>query len=531
MPRPVGIPMHSTPVTRPAPIKGLNSFDSIVAMGDGFALVLRNMFAQPYGCQVRRGYVRHASGLNGPVESLLSHNTSPPKLYCAVAEPTDNVIYDVTAPNAVPVEVRIGLANARWQSVNFPNVAGVHMIAVNGADDMLWWKPDGTLEVVTEGDGSGLTIKNVDPKKLIQVYSHQKRLWFVEKDSTAAWYSAPDEITGTYTYFNPGINWTRGGHLVQIITWTIDDGNGADDHLAFISSEGEVSVYAGTDPSTIDTWSLQGVYFAGAPVAGNRVATRYGGDILMLTQFGIVVLSNLLKSTKVNPTEGEYGRYVQYLVSQAVTATGDRFGWEPFVFPGANMIMMNVPVDDVHSFQFVMNDITKAWSEFIGYDAFCWALHKQLPFFGGYGAVYRAWEQFTDDCIIADDGTVTDGAEVRSEAQTSFTYFAAMGVQKHFKMVRPTILSRGEFRASLAVNVDFQFDTPTAPASFSMPKLGRWDEDLWNEASWAGGLTTYKAWEGVTGIGTAGSLRLLLRTGAETYWATTDWLYEVGGVL
>ena len=79
--------------------------------------------------------------------------------------------------------------------------------------------------------------------------------------------------------------------------------------------------------------------------------------------------------------------------------------------------------------------------------------------------------------------------------------------------------------------MDFQFDTPTAPASFSPQEIGRWDKAYWDEANWAGGLNTYKAWEGVTGIGTAGSLRMLLRTNSETYWATTDWLFEIGGVL
>lgn len=520
--------------TRPSPNKGLNSFDSIVTMGDGYALLLRNLFAQPYGCQVRRGYVRHQAGLDGPVESVMSHNRSAgAKLYAVSDGGAANLStwYDVTVPNAAPTMMLEDLSNARWQHINFPNAAGVNFVAVNGADDLVWISDSGTVVQVGDGDGTGNTIKNVDPAKLIQVYSHQKRLWFVEKDTTYAWYMPPDQITGEATEFNPGVNWTRGGTLKQIITWTLDDGNGADDHLVFISSEGEVSVYRGTDPSTAETWSLQGVYYAGAPVAGNRFACRYGGDIIMLTQFGIVQLSNLLKSTKVNPTDNDWAQKVQYLISGAATEFGERFGWQPFVFPGANMVMVNVPTTDATSFQFVENDITKAWSEFIGYQAHCWELHNQLPVYGGLGAVYRAWEQFTDDAIIDDNGKLTPGAVIRSEAQTSFSYFNSLGQQKHFKMVRPSILSRGFFNLSLSCNVDFVFDTPTAPGSFSIEEPGRWDEDKWDAAVWAGGLTTYKTWLAVTGIGTAASLRMLLKTSSETYWASTDWLLEEGGVM
>lgn len=523
--------MVSTVTTRPSPNKGLNSFDSLVTMGEGYALVLRNLFAQPYGCQVRRGYVRHQSGIAGTVESLMSHNTTTQKLYAAANGGVSSTIYDVTVPNADPVPVVEDLTNARWQHVNFGNVAGVHLIAVNGADDMLWIAPDGTITPVIQGDGTGSTIKNADPKTFIQVYSHQKRLWFVEKDSTYAWYLPPDQLSGEAVEFNPGVNWVHGGTLKQIITWTIDDGNGADDHLCFISSEGEVSVYNGIDPNTAETWSLQGVYYAGAPVAGNRVACRYGGDIIMVTQFGVVQMSNLLKSTKVNPTDDDWAQKIQYLVSSSAAEFGDLFGWQPFVFPGANMVMINVPTADETSFQFVENDITKAWGEFIGYQARCWELHNQLPVFGGLGAVYRAWEQYTDDAIIDDDGVLTPGAQIRSEAQTSFSYFGSLGVQKHYKMVRPSVVSRGRFNMSLSCNVDFQFDTPVAPSYFTANEAGRWDNGRWNSAIWSGALGTYKAWIAVTGIGTAASLRVMLRTDSETYWAATDWLYESGGVM
>ena len=516
-------------MTRPAPIRGINAYDSIVGMGEGYALVLRNFFAQPYGCQVRRGYVQHATGISGSIETLASHNALVPKLYAFAEVGASAEVYDVTEANANPVPLDFTLSNARWQHINFPNPAGVSMIAVNGADNPLWFKPDGTVVQIFEGDGLDGTIKGVDPTKLIHVYSHQKRLWFVEKDSMMGWYMPPDQITGEASFFDFGALFVRGGYLSQIITWTIDDGNGADDHLAAISSEGEVAIYQGTDPNEAATWVLQGVYYVGAPV-GRRAACRYGGDIAIVTQVGLVMLSNLLKSTKINPSDDVSGKYVQQLISNAVSATRELFGWQPFVFPGANMFMINIPATTTTFFQFVMNDITKAWSEFIGYQAQCWELHQQLPFFSSQGAVFRAWEGTSDGAIHDGENSVV-GEDIRAEAQTAFSYFGHMTINKHFKMVRPNIISSGKFSVSEACNVDFSFDSPLAPASFARYEPGKWDEAYWDAAQWAGGLRTFANWQAVTGIGTVASLRLLMINSAETYWASVDWLFESGGVM
>lgn len=521
----------SKPATTPSPVKGLNAYDSIVAMGTGYAITLRNWFAQPFGCQIRKGYVQHAIGLDGVVETVAAHNSNNPKLYAFVDQTGETVLFDVTTPNIENrVPIKDSMTNARWQHINFANVSGVHLVMVNGADSMIWVQPNSTLVDVIAGDGTGNTMGGIDPKKLIDVYSHQKRLWFVEKDSTFAWYLPPEQITGVAVYFDPGTNWVRGGYLDQIITWTIDDGNGADDHLAFISSEGEVSVYQGLDPSSVETWSLQGVYYAGAPI-GRRTATRYGGDIAILTQNGLVMLSKLLKSTTLNPITEDSGRLIQQPLSDAASEYGDNFGWQPFVFPGGNMAMLNVPQGGSTSFQFVMNDITKAWSIFIGYNALCWELFQGKPFFGGLGGVYRAWEGFTDDQYYDEEGEIRDGEDIKAEAQTSFDYFGSFGTQKHVKMVRPTIVSKGQFSISLSVNTDFLFDTTASPIFFAGNKIGVWDDDLWGSAVWDGGLLTYKVWSAALGIGTAFALRMLMISNSETYWASTDWLYEDGGIM
>ena len=96
--------------TVPAAVKGLNAYDAIGAMPEGFAIVLRNLFAQPYGCQLRKGYVIHQEVVGLP-ETLMAHNKVSPKLYAAIG----TKIFDVTVLNAVPIEVTgLTITNDRW---------------------------------------------------------------------------------------------------------------------------------------------------------------------------------------------------------------------------------------------------------------------------------------------------------------------------------------------------------------------------------------------------------------------------------
>lgn len=517
-----------------SPVKGLNSYDSLVMMPEGFAVLMRNMFPQPYGCQVRHGFVQHTVGLGGNVETLVSHARSTGNvLYAFVAVGTACNIVDVTVPNQNnPTPYRIvANSNARWEAINFSNSAGVSLVAVNGQANPIWFKPDGSNVDLVSGNGTNPnTIAGVDPQLFTHVYSHQKRLWFVEKNSTRGWYLPPEAFYGTATSFDFGSLWTRGGYLSQIITWTTDDGDGPDDLLVAISSEGQAAVYGGIDPSNASTWQLKGVYGCGAPI-GKRAAVRYGGDVLILTQFGLTTMGDMLKNSKESLDGVEFSKYIQQLLSQAITARSSVFGWQPFVYPAANMVIVNIPAADNSWYQFVMNDITKAWAEFIGYNAKCWCLHNQMPFFGGNGRVDRAWERFTDGAIVANDGTVTEGADVQSEVETSFSYFEAPGLQKHAKMVAPSIICNGTFSLQLAVDVDFNFRGINAPASIPQKLGGIWDNGKWDNATWGYGLTAYRRWVSVEALGVAMSLRMRMRSNVETYWAATNWLIESGGVL
>ena len=67
--------------THAAPVGGLNVRDSIAAMPDSDAIVLRNFFPQQYGCLVRKGYRQHATGFTGTVETVMAWNNQATSIY------------------------------------------------------------------------------------------------------------------------------------------------------------------------------------------------------------------------------------------------------------------------------------------------------------------------------------------------------------------------------------------------------------------------------------------------------------------
>ena len=215
------------------------------------------------------------------------------------------------------------------------------VIALNGADPGFIGAVDGYHELVA-GDGTNYTISGVDPKDLVQPIAHQHRLWFVEKDSTNAWYLPPEQVFGVAKFFDFGGNFNRGGFLQALVTYTVDSGYGPNDYLAAVSSAGEVSLYQGIDPNDPAEWKLIGVFYAGATFT-RRCWTKFGGDFALLTQYGMVTMNSILKPADDSVLNNALSLKIQYLISEVVTEGLYRPGWEVLTYPAANMMIINVP--------------------------------------------------------------------------------------------------------------------------------------------------------------------------------------------
>jgi hypothetical protein len=83
---------------------------------------------------------------------------------------------------------------------------------------------------------------------------------------------------------------TLGGSLLFGASWSIESGNGLSEQCVFVTTEGEVAVYSGSDPASASTWTKTGVYRIGKP-RGPKALVRAGGDLVIATDIGFIPLS------------------------------------------------------------------------------------------------------------------------------------------------------------------------------------------------------------------------------------------------
>ena len=503
---------RSTAVSLPAPVGGWNAKDSLADMAPADAIIMLNFWPRTSDVQLRKGHTRYATGLVSQVHSLLAYYGAATAKFFACA---GSSIYNITVAGAVGAADVTGLTNVKFESVNVSTAGGNFMLAVNGADKLRGY--NGTTWYI-DGDGTA-DITGVDTAGIVQINLHKTRVWLIQNNTLLAWYLPVNSIAGAAASFSFRSIARKGGYLVAMGTWTIDGGAGIDDMAVFITNKGEVIVYQGTDPSSASTWALVGVWDLAPPVS-RRCFMKYMGDLLILTQDGLVPLSSTLQRSRIE-TSNAVTYKIHSAMTEATTNYGSNFGWCIKYYPKANMLIVNVPVTDGNlQEQYVMNTITKAWARFDSWNANCWEIFNDEPYFGANGFVGKAWDTLIDNT-----------SNINATAKQAFNYFGARGKLKRFTMLRPMILTNGAPVLNLTLNVDFDDSGTTATLAYTA--LGTvWDTAVWDTDLWGGGLTVQKSWQGVNGIGYCAAPRLQAASqGIEVFWAASDIVMEPGATL
>ncbi len=500
----------------PAPVGGWNARDSLANMDPMDAVTLQNWWPNVSNVELRGGFSKFATGLPGQVQTLMSYsggNTT--EFWCF----TDNgSLYNITAGGAAPAPTLTGLSNGIWEYTNISTAGGHFLVAVNGVDKLLLY--DGaTWKAIDSGSTPAIT--GIATTSLCNVILFKHRLWFIEQFTLKAWYLPTNSIAGAAQSFDLSAIASYGGHLVDLDTWTIDAGYGVDDNLVFVTSVGEVIVYAGTDPASVSTFSLIGVWKLGSPI-GTRCMLKWGGDLLILTFDGLLPMAASLQSSRLDPRVALSDK-IQGAITLATTnyaGSHFAFGWQIIYSAKWNAVMINVPVGVDIQQQYAMNTITKSWAQFMGWGANCWEIFEDDPYFGANGYVGKAWDESMSD----------NGAAIQTFGLQAFNYFQERGVKKRFIRARPTVFTDGVPTLSIGVATDFQLADTSAPLTFLPSTVGLWDVGVWDLAVWGAGVGVNSTWQGVTGIGYCGAMQLKSASmGIQIRWASTDINFELGG--
>lgn len=488
----------------PSPTDGWDAISPLAEMDPKRAPILDNWVARPGFVELRGGYLPFANtNKDSAVETLMVYRTPSGESFFAAA---GTEIFDISTGGA-GTSVVSGLNDARWQYVNFTPGGGTPVIQLcNGEDLLHQWNGTSWTQPAITGLPTGNTAN------IINIAVHKRRLWYVMVNSTQASFMPADAITGPIAgTLDFGALWDKGGYIVAMCSWTIDGGSGPDDYAAFISSRGQITLYAGTDPTDAANWNLVGTFQSSPPIS-RRCLLKVGSDVAIITDDGVLPLSQVLPFDPSADRSVAITARIQNAMALAASQARANFGWQLIGFPAQNLAILNVPLtENTQQVQYVMNTLTGAWCRFTGWNANCFEIYGNRLFWGGN-------EGGINEGYVGSSDFITS---IQADMQCAFNWFDEAGRLKRMTMLMPMIVSGGNITPSVAVDTDFRTSQAVAPISLFTGGV-LWDapDALWDVALWPGTETNYIEWLSVEAMGHALAVRLRVNVDSVGNYAT-----------
>lgn len=461
-------PAQAQHYTFPAPVRGWIQNENLLAVQPGGASRLDNWICTTAGARVRGGALRHATA-GDDVLSLMTYRTNTEQLFAA----TSSAIYDVSAPAdpaVAPTADVTGLTSGDYAYTQYGTAGGDYLLAVNGADDLQMY--DGATWTAIDS-ASSPAITGVATSDLSHVWAYGQRIWFVEKDSLNIWYLPADSIAGAATQFSLAGIFSEGGKVLFGARWSLDAGDGLDDVCVFMSDQGEVAVYEGTDPGSASTWRKVGVYRLPRPL-GKRALVQAGGDLLIATETGLIPLSSALKTDLGAMETIAVSRSINpYWLQQASSLSAK--GWEIQKDEKAGVMVVSQPDPTGGSaYCLFVNLTTGAWSRATGWDTQCLAVFQGRTYFGSLGG----------GIFLADETGSDDGGAYVATYIGQFDFLGQYGVQKTTKQMRPLFKFSTAIAPLVTSLADYNTALPPTPSIAAEGDAEVWDSGLWDQATW-----------------------------------------------
>lgn len=481
------------------------------------AFVLENYFPTATGIRMRGGSEEFAviGGGSLDVEAMFSYvNGNNQVLFAA----TEAAIYNATAGGTIGVAAVSAQTSGAWSVVQFATSGGVFLRAVNGADtpqvfDGATWA---TLPALT----------GVTASSLSHVWSYSRRLFFIQSGTLDAWYLAADAIGGALTKLPLGGVFPRGGSLMFGASWSLETGSGLSAQCIFITTEGEVAVYQGIDPSSASTWSLVGVYRIGKP-RGPKAFIRAGGDIVIATDVGFIPLSQAVQRDYAALSPSAISYPIETAWNEAVDGRSAD-NWHCEVWPTKQMVVIALPTPSGQQpVMLVANARTGAWAPYTGWDGTCLQQFGDRLFFGS-----------TDGKIVECEVTGADqGVPFTATCVPLFDPLKTPASLKTSLLMRATIRAPAEVVPQLSLQADYVLNLPTAPDAALLADGDVWGVGLWGTAHWGTEtqLRTFQQWQSVSGSGYSIAPGMQVTSGTITPPAfelvQIDMTYDIGDIV
>ena len=442
-------------------IGGLNLLDPLDNMGSQYAIQMDNVIPDSDGDKVRSGYVSCvATGYSALIPVPFAGSEKIIACKSGTLE-----VYDPTNWETAPT-VSSGFSTSDWTYSTFTDGAGTqHLFLANGVD---------TPQDYTTANGIQATSFTTTGLYLDSPLSFKNKMYFVGGDFDI-YYGGTQAISGSLTKFPVGSFFKKGGKILTIQNWTQDAGQGVDDLFVIISTEGEVMLYRGTDPSESD-WATLGVFNIPRPI-GKHCCEMLGADLIILTENGYLPLSTVLSDLRANRTP------ISAKINPIVRGKDFTKRWEVHFYSKKGWLIINAPssVSGYAYEQHVLNINTNAWCRFLGMDAQSWCVLFDNIYFCNANGIYQA-----------DTGVTDNGNWIVYQVQRAYNTFGTPELKQLMRMV-PRFNSYAENIIYKVINSDFKVGKNRIIMTQNNADYSSyWDQAIWDESFWADEYQAYK---------------------------------------
>lgn len=524
----------------PAPLKGMDARIPLAAESLESCIWSINMVPTEYSMRVRAGTREWTVlGLGGAevrtVMPFIGDKMEGTADHLFVA--TVNGIYDCTDESGVAIN-KLNFASQTGDAgygvyTQYVDEAGDAMMFYADRENGLFvYDPVGNTWAQATGiQASANSVGTLDVTDICFITVHKLRIWLIEKDAQKAWYLPIRSSQGDAEEFFFASKFRHGGDLVGLYNWTVDGGLGRDDHLVAISRGGDVIPWTGDDPADGITWTATGTFYVGPVPKGNRVASEYGGELYILSRYGVTSLTHLLRGqSTADPYANQIGHKIARLIRKDLEELGDEWGWSIKFVPNIGSLLVQMPIrSDGRYRQYVYSLATEGWGLWRDVPALSSDTWKSALMVGTADGRVLRMDQARDN--ISSAGSLGDPIEWF--LLTSFSHLGAPAHYKRAKFIRPNFVAETEPLYEVSAYWDYSAPQGAAPTgTVADPTGDRWDYGLWDDALWSGTQERpYNSLLGATGIGRAMAVALTGASNTSCDLVSIDVLWDTGGMI
>ncbi len=528
-----------------APVGGIDS-TTILSAGDPlYSIYSINLLPSEYGLQVRKGYREWQIGLDDgsplgvhtiiPFGGLDDDSTND-RLFAV----TNEGIWDVTAEEGTPtLEVTF---------TDQTNEAGygVYVHTTTAAQEELLFYADSknglfqyssntgiwTIPAIT-GTGSPSPAEDLVIANVNFVTSHNGRLWLIEQNKSKAWYLPVDAVAGAAEEFFFGPKLPHGGNLAGLFPWTIDSGQGIDDHLVAIGRAGDVLPYIGTDPGSADNWQLTGKWYVGTVPKGPKFCTQSGGDLLVLSSYGLTSMNEIVVGTDgKNLDASEESKKISLIIKSAMEQYRTDDGWDASLMASQSNIIITRPRTGSESYiQYVRNTTTNGWGLWRDAPISAFDEWNGKVYFGTKDMRVCVMDVAVDNQLITPTGQI-NGESIKFSLLTNYQDLGEPSLKKRGKYTRPYFLASQKPSVTTKFRYDYDLNEVLNTSGDISFEGSLWDVGLWDSAIWSTtDLSAKFPVSGGFGIGVNIALAMSGASRVETTLISFDIQWDTGGPL